>query len=443
MQPFFNRLHQHSKTRPPQNLNYIEMKKVLVFIGVIALLSSCQDKIYQKYLTNVPVYTDYETFRSTGGFESPRTIEEKGNIYFKDDFLFMVEPDKGVHFIDNSNPSSPSQTGFLNVWGATGMAIKGNYLFANSFIDLVVYDISNLSNPTLVRRMEDVFPSALPFSEGNYPYQSVDKELGVVTAWEIKEVKEEVSNENPTWINPGVWGISEVAFDSGGGTTSGGGSTGISGSISLFTIINDYLYVVEEGHSLHPFEITDPTNPSKSEPVAVWGDVETLFPHQDYIFMGTPTGMLIYETSNPTVPTYVSSLSHARGCDPVVVKDNYAYVTVRSGGPCGGDINQLDVIDISTVSNPILKQSFNMKNPHGLGIDGNHLFLCDGEAGLKVFDITNPEDCGNQKLHQFGHIQATDVIPYNDIAMVVGDDGIYQYDYSDPENMNLLSKIKF
>src|SRR5690606_2672021 len=123
----------------------------------------------------------------------------------------------------------------------------------------------------------------------------------------------------------------------------------------------------------------------------------------------------------------VSSLSHARGCDPVVVQDDYAYVTVRSGGDCGGDINQLDVIDVSNISNPILKKSFAMKNPHGLGIDGNTLFICDGDAGLKVFDGTNPLTVGNELLHQFKNIQATDIIPYNNVAMVIGDDGIYQY----------------
>ena len=36
----------------------------------------------------------------------------------------MVEPNEGIHFIDNSNPSSPVQAGFLKIWGATGMSIK-------------------------------------------------------------------------------------------------------------------------------------------------------------------------------------------------------------------------------------------------------------------------------------------------------------------------------
>ncbi len=419
------------------------MRRGIIFIGIIFLLGACKDKIEQRYISNVPVYTDYESFRELGGFESSRMIEQKGNIYFKDNYLFMVEPDKGIHFIDNSNPSSPSQTGFLNVWGATGMAIRGNYLYVNSFIDLMVYDISSLSSPVLVERLEDIFPMALPFSDKNYPYQPIDKSKGVVTSWQILEIKEDVTNSSPSWVNANLWGIT-VEFDSAsGGAAEGGGGTGIAGSISLFTIINDYLYVVEEGRVLHPIDISNAASPISYDNVSVWGDVETLFPYNDYIFMGTPSGMLIYETSNPQMPTFVSSLSHARGCDPVVVKDNYAYVTVRSGGRCGGDINQLDVIDISTISNPVLKKSFGLKNPHGLGIDGNNLFICDGDAGLKIFDASNPEECGNNLLHKFKNIQATDIIPFNNVAMVIGDDGIYQYDYSDPSDMVLLSKIEF
>ena len=159
--------------------------------------------------------------------------------------------------------------------------------------------------------------------------------------------------------------------------------------------------------------------------------------------MGTPSGILIYNTVNPNVPEYVSSLSHARGCDPVVVQDDIAYVTVRSGGPCGGDINQLDVIDVSNISTPVLKSRFQMENPHGLGIDGNQLFICDGDAGLKVFDASNPIDAGNNLIAKFKNIQATDVIPFGDVAILIGDDGIYQYDYTDVNDIKLLSKIKF
>jgi len=413
------------------------MKNALILFTAILLLGSCNDKITNKYTGCFPVYTDYETFRESAQFKSPQSIKKDGNIYIKGQYLFVIEPDAGIHFIDNSNPSVPVNLGFLNLIGCTGMSIKDNYLYANSFIDLVVFDISNITTPVEVARMKDQFPQALPVMEKNYPVGAIDKNLGVVTAWEYREVKEDV-DDVPLWNNCiNCMEITSQNFDA---QTSGG--TGISGSITRFTIINDYLYVMDYGR-LKPINISNPTSPVASTPVDTWREVETLFPYNNYIFMGTTTGMLIYNTTNPAMPEYVSEVSHMTACDPVVVQGNYCYVTVRSNSFCAGDLNQLDVIDISDIYNPVLQKSFEMKNPHGLGIDGTALFICDGEDGLKIFDAANPLTCGDNLLHRFKDIQAVDVIPCNNVAIVIGEDGIRQYDYSDLSNLELLSSFSF
>ena len=73
----------------------------------------------------------------------------------------------------------------------------------------------------------------------------------------------------------------------------------------------------------------------------------------------------------------------------------------------------------------------------------NLLFVCDGDSGLKIYDATNPLTCGDNMLENFTDIHASDVIPYNNIAIVIGDDGIRQYDYSDLSNFVLLSSINY
>ena len=42
----------------------------------------------------------YDEFRSSIKFESSHTITTKGNIYVKDDYLFINEPYKGIHIIE-------------------------------------------------------------------------------------------------------------------------------------------------------------------------------------------------------------------------------------------------------------------------------------------------------------------------------------------------------
>lgn len=136
---------------------YISSLFVLVII-----FSACKDKTYKKYKAYTPVYTAFEEFRKPAEFQSPQSISKQGQIYIKDHYLFIIEPEKGIHFIDNSSPSSPQKTGFLSLLGCTGIEIKNQHLFANSFIDLVVFDISSMTNPKEISRVEDAFPEALP-----------------------------------------------------------------------------------------------------------------------------------------------------------------------------------------------------------------------------------------------------------------------------------------
>jgi hypothetical protein len=149
--------------------------------------------------------------------------------------------------------------------------------------------------------------------------------------------------------------------------------------------------------------------------------------------------MFIYDNSNPSSPEYRSSFMHVTACDPVVVNDDYAFVTLRSGTRCEGFNNQLDVINIENLNSPWLVKTYPMQNPHGLGIDGNTLFICEGDYGLKVFDISDVNDISSNQLEHFPDINSFDVIPYEKVLLMIGEDGFYQYDYSDLKNIRLLS----
>ena len=159
--------------------------------------------------------------------------------------------------------------------------------------------------------------------------------------------------------------------------------------------------------------------------------------------MGTQTGMLIYDISNPSAPRYVSMYEHVQACDPVVVQGNYAYVTIRSGTSCRNTLNidQLEVINVSNPAQPFQANQYQLKNPYGLGIDDDLLFVCDGNAGLKVFDITFTPD-RIQLLHEFKDIKAKDVIPFNGLLLLIAEEGFYQYKYQPSGQMELLSFIK-
>jgi len=263
----------------------------------------------------------------------------------------------------------------------------------------VVIDVSAINSPKEVGRVENTFDYAWPTHDPQYPITEVDPSKGIITGWNIEEYvtdKEPINGcFNCGFIN---WdGASEgtLALSNSSGVSSQ--SQGISGSITKFSLLNNFLYVMD-GNNLKPFDLSAPTRPSNSNDVYIWREVETLFAYNDHIFMGTTTGMLIYETSNRNAPTQKGIIHHARACDPVVVDGDYAYVTLRTGTACSGQQNQLDVIDVSNYALPELKKTYSLKNPHGLGIRNNTLYVCDGSDGLKIFDATDPIDVGNQKI---------------------------------------------
>ena len=216
---------------------------------------------------------------------------------------------------------------------------------------------------------------------------------------------------------------------------------GVGGSMARFMLNEEYLYVIAIPSRLKTVDVASASQMSIIDSVDVPRNMETLFRLGNNLFVGTTTGLLIFDLVNPQKPNQISSYDHITACDPVVVDGQYAYVTLRTGTMCTNGQNLLEVIDISSVTNPYLVKSYPMFNPHGLGVDGNLLFVCDGAAGLKIYDKTDPLEIITHQVAHYPDFDTYDVIPLNDILMLVGEGGIYQYDYSDPGNIIQISHI--
>ena len=418
----------------------MKSKKLIISVVALVLISlnwACEDRVYQTYMANKPVYMNFDEFRSAVKSSSVQNFEQPGKIYLKDNYIFVNEYLKGIHVIDNSNPASPQLITFIEIPGNIDMSIKDNRLFADSYMDLVSIDISDINNVSEIKRIEDLFPYTLPPYDEEYPVAFIDYNEGVVIGWEVKEITEELeSNNYPVYYN---YALESVEFDGTTNTADGGSSVGVGGSMARFTATLEALYTTSSSQ-LSTININDDAFSVVNKEYIGW-NVETIFPYDDKLFFGTQTGMLIYDISIPLAPQYITSFSHIRSCDPVVVHDTLAYITLRSGSSCWTTTNRLDIVNIKTITEPNLVHSVSMVNPHGLGISDTILFVCDGEAGLKVYDVSNPLEFENHKLAEFPDINAYDAIPFNEILMLIGEDGLMQYTYSDPTNIQLISSI--
>ena len=216
-------------------------------------------------------------------------------------------------------------------------------------------------------------------------------------------------------------------------------ANGKAGSMAKMAIQNGWLYGVSNS-KLQVIDISQADKPNLSKSILTSSLNETVFPFKDKLFIGSQTGMSIYSVSNPSQPIFQSMFSHARVCDPVIADDTHAYVTLRSNGlTCLGNLNEMNVLDIRNIQSPILLKTYPFAHPKGLSKEGNTLMVCDGETGVKIYDASNPENI--KLLQSLALEEAYDVICYNNIAYISAKGGLYQYNFSKPDQTRLISKI--
>lgn len=407
------------------------MKKILLPL-VCFLAFACAKKQTRTYTISTPVYAKKAEVLANIKANDPQSLKSPGKIFIRDKYLFINEVDKGIHIIDNSDSRNPKNISFIPIPGNVDMAVKGNLLYADMYSYLVVIDITNPLKAKMIKNI----PSML--SEQNYGWVAAHDSSMMVVEWITKDTVVDVES--------GWWGCADYDYmtfasaESGvSRAAAGAGGAGIGGSMARFTIVNNYLYTV--GFSdLRAFDISDGANPEYKGLTYIGTNIETIYPFKNALFVGSASGMFIYNIDNPALPERRGSFDHAKACDPVIADDSYAFVTLRSGTTCQGTNNQLDVIDVANLSNPQLLKTYSLSNPHGLAKDGNTLFICDGTSGIKVYNATDINDL--KLIKQIKGLDTYDAIAWNKKLLVSAKDGLYQYDYSNLANITLLSKIK-
>ncbi|GET29884.1 LVIVD repeat-containing protein [Prolixibacter sp. SD074] len=424
------------------------MRKLLFpLLILLSLISgSCKDKFAVEYTALEPVYMSYEDLRSAIVNEGPVRLKHPGKIYFKDNYIFVNEYMEGIHVFDNSDPANPEEITFIDIPGNIDMAVRNQTLFADSYIDLVAIDISDLQNVKEVSRLEAVFPYTVPSYEVGARLGAIDQTKGVVIDWKKKTIHEEIpetSNYYPVHPSWNDLSNGDYATTSGGGISGGeatGAATfGVAGSLARFGLYNNYLFALSN-YSLKRFDVSDDTAIEDLGSYSI-PDPETVSIYNNLLFIGGNSSVSIYQIGETGDLEAKGLFEHISSCDPVVIQGDYAFYTLRGGTRCGSTVNELDVLDISDITQPVRISIVPMTEPYGLGIDDDMLFICDGSDGLKIYDAADKKHIA---LHQLGHfkdIQARDAIPVNGYLFVTGEDGFSQYDYSDPAHIERVSFI--
>jgi len=212
-----------------------------------------------------------------------------------------------------------------------------------------------------------------------------------------------------------------------------------------FSIVNKYIYEVNKNY-LMVYEIVNADTTKLIYCLTLTRyesgkTVKNIFSYKNYLLFSTNSGVLIYNLKNPEVPEYVSEINYMTSRYLVVTNDVVAYLILNSDLEFNREINQLDIIDIRNISQPKIVKTIHIPSLTGLSLNGDFLFVFDFNK-LIIFDIENP--------YNPEFIQKIDIDRPNDIItknsnnnlIITSLDGIYQFDYSDSDNLKLDLKIK-
>jgi len=171
------------------SLNSLAIIKIplygMTLLGLVSIMGTSSG--YPHYSEHEPIYLSYEELRESINTDNNVSLSDIGKIYLYQDFLFINSRNQGVFIYDNKDPKNPKFIAFINVPGNIDIAIKNTHLYVDSFIDLVVIDISDAKDIHEINRIKNVFPynAYQTIPEGIY-LNTVNREKGVVIGYKEK-----------------------------------------------------------------------------------------------------------------------------------------------------------------------------------------------------------------------------------------------------------------
>lgn len=326
------------------------------------------------------------------------------NMTLSDGRLFVSDRHSGVQVFDVTDPTQPAHTLTIPLRGNRGTAVRGDIVYANDYRFLRVLRVNKDSYELL--QTIDTGPAydAAPWVGDDV----VDGGFGCACG----------AQDNPV-VQP---------------EASGGGSS----SYATFVVIDDYLYYLDDGR-LVTMDISNPAYPEELAKIRIGWEAETLYPTDDYLFLGGTRGMYIFDRSNPGRPKPIGELQHFRACDPVVVSGSVAYVTLRGGNACGETRDILLCVSVENPASPRVIGEKPLDTPYGLAVRDPYLYVSTGESGFTLIDVTQP--AMPSQLAAWDQWDTKDFIWYDRYLYVLGFRNVRIFDVAEPGHPKLLSTI--
>ncbi len=169
------------------------MRNLIIAIGCLLisfLLKSCisfgnnNDDDFPAPVSNYqPVVVDRVSFEAAVKLVPSQNVVNSGKIYVKDNLMIVNEVNKGFHIYNYSDETNPVKIAFIEIPGATDVAIRNSIFYINQAVDLVTLQYNFSTNSIiLLNRNRNVFPQKL--SPDGFTQAITDNQI--ITNWILK-----------------------------------------------------------------------------------------------------------------------------------------------------------------------------------------------------------------------------------------------------------------
>ena len=340
---------------------------VVLFLSVLMLFGGCTECTKTIYYTEkVPIYVHMDVIRDSTSIQGVRAISHVDVIKHSNSAYALMDENKGVHVVDRSNVLDPVMAGYIEVAQCKAIELKGSYLYVVQASDLLVFDLSDMANIQLTKRLKNVVhqPSVKNDSFA-IDYISVEK---------VRTVQANTCSDNVFFAEDIA--IIEPEF--------------LRVDQADMLIVDDQLFI---GHAkgMSSWATTDPANPTMNTNIELetFNHFNYLTHNNDLLFLGDASQFSLFDISS-TSPSLIQQLSFGNRCSRMVFengkliannasfnKTNACFRTETVSLVSMQGLN-LDFRTIEEVSLPSLNY---------IDADNRILAASMGKQGLKLFEV--------------------------------------------------------
>ncbi len=322
-------------------------------------------------------------------------VGDTWSVVVDGDLAYVGDASGGFSIVDVSDPTAPTQIGFMDPGTARQLSVAGDLVYAAGFSVVHVIDVSDPTNPVLVDSYDNPGSCNDVVVDGEHAFVA-DGTSGI----QVIQVRSAMHNPVPVG-----------AYDT-------------AGTANSIAVAGDHAFVADGFAGLRIVDISNPAapvnvgfidTPSSARDVAVAGD---------NAFVADLSSLRVIDISNPAAPVEVASLASLAGTyESITVEGNHAFLPQVGFG--------LRVIDIEDPTSPISVGFLPfLQVGGGLAVAGDHAFWADGD-GFRVVNIANPAAPVSVGFDDVAWT-TNDVAVAGDLAYVCGDSGLDVFNISNP-----------